>query len=347
LRLWRKGLALGRLADLKPKGQEVPAPASRQKRALAAFERVLLALGGGTGFSLSDTVSPSLEEEYTSRGLYQSKALVALVVALYFMMICLGLSYVRWLMDTGSPVTYYACHGVGAMEGHDAVSFLSAFNHPPRQVLLQVTGLLPPEQPTDEVDEDEAPQIAFNFGLDLSSWVVREEWSLGCSPDGEDSAGRREPLLAGIQAEELERLQRFLEADTNDLAAVVLHKHVVWAHWEDVATNIKQQIKQSGFSGDLVIRCEPTESVKVLKNRPWANFMIHRSVPVFCMLSLVGWPIYMLYMCLRCTELSIDSRFRVDVQAEDFWDLVSDQLGASGFDVTASGTGGSTGGSAS
>lgn len=296
---------------------------------LERLERLLLALGGGTGLALpSDEESETFEKR--RRTYYQTNALAFVLVGLYFAVLAVGASYLRWKLDVRTDISYFSCEGEAAVQGHDARRFLDAFNNRPKQVTLQVTG--------SSEDEEE---LTFNFALDLSHWVVPEEWA-DCCAESVVSPSSRVPLFGGLEASEMERLQEFLEKDRNDLATVVLYKHVAWPDWEDVATNIRQRIKQCGFERSVSVRCDDLERITVHKNKAWAHFMNHRTTPVLCMLSIVGWPLYLVYTSWWRTELPIHAHFRVDVSVEDFWALVSDQLGATGFETTDSG---STGGS--
>jgi len=314
---------------------------------LGRVGKVLVALGGGTGVVMQETVLPG---DYESRSRYQNDALLVLIATAYFVAIFLGLSYLRWRVENRSPITFYAdpTHTATAMEGHDVVSFLATFNQAPKQVLLQVTGFLPVDNDGAHGSiewEEERFRVAFTFALDLSPWLVREEWADGadcCSAEtSEDSGATRQPLLDGIVPEELESLRQFLSLDNNDLATVLLYKEVAWPGWEELATNIRQRIKQCGFPGVLSIQCGQGETVTVHKNRPWANFLHNRATGVLCMLSAVGWPVYHVYMWVRCTQVPIHARFRVDIATADYWPFIADKLSASGFDVTAGSTGGS------
>jgi len=50
--------------------------------------------------------------------------------------------------------------------------------------------------------------------------------------------------MAGLADQDLEELRRFLPENTNDLATVSMMKEVSWDDWEELATNIKQKIRQ-------------------------------------------------------------------------------------------------------
>jgi len=340
------GIPQGPTGQVKPEMEDLRTPTRWWVAMLADIGKVLMAIGGGTGTGIRNDSLPSMLGEQESLAQYQNDVCAGLVVVAYFVVLGLGVSYLRWQAEVRSSVTYFASGGVGAMEGHDAVGFLTAFNQAPRQVLLHVTGRSPPEDVVGGQGPDagdDGCRVAFNFALDLSQWIVHEEWSIPeCVAEGGEAAAVVRPLLGGIEAAELERLQGFMESDRNDLAVIVLRKRVTWHGWEDVATNIRQRIKQCGFRGSLSVRYEGLETIRVKKSRAWARFMHHPSLLVLCMLSAVAWPVYSAYMYWRCTEFPVDANFRVNIQAEDYWSLISDQLSASGFNVTASSTGGST-----
>lgn len=323
-------------------------PTAQNPQMLSGLQQMLMALGGGVGVVMQQAMIPFLREEYESRSRYQNDALLLLIVVSYFVAIVVSLSYVHWKSHNRSSITYYASPGyiVAGMEGHDVIGFLTTFSQAPKQVLLQVTGFLPVDDSVVEAFEWRGGQydVAFTFALDLSPWVVREEWGgiTGLdSPEGEGHVAPQQPLFGGIAAQELEELRKFLAHDTNDLAAVLLQKQVAWPGWEELATNIRQRIKQCGFQGVLHVQCGSGETVTVYKNKPWANFLYKRTTGVLCMLSMVGWPLYSLYMWWRCTRLQICAQFRVDVSTEDYWGLIADKLSAAGFDINAAGTGGS------
>merc|ERR1719296_85125 len=235
------------------------------------------------------------------------------------------------------PVTFYADPRCDAttVGGHDPMAFLEAFNQPPKDVQLQVTGLVPLRIfPSHLVDTAVTwlgvrYRVAFSFALDLSPWLIRD----GGGPQEEGHRGAAE----GVAPEAEEVLCRFLAADgddtflRNDLAYLELHKEVAWKDWEELATNIKSQIRQAGFRGVVNVHRNSKEVLGVHKNRTWANFMHSRTTKVVLALTVCGWILYQPYMWLRHRATVIQCNYRVNVSIGDYWPFIADKIGADGF----------------
>jgi hypothetical protein len=219
----------------------------------------------------------------------------------------------------------------------DVDTFLETFNQPPKDAQLQVTGFMPlqdPESSRDNVDwYGMHYHVSFSFSLDLSPWVVRGNSSSQqvsqYSEDGWNGTGMNE--------EDLEQLRKFLACNTNDLAIVEIHKEVIWNDWEELATNIKHQIRQRGFQGIISVHRSETEIVHVYKNKPWANFMHSRTTKVLWALSLLGWLFYQPYMWMRCCTTLVRSRYRIDIPISQYWPFIEEMVGAEGFTDPADG----------
>lgn len=306
---------------------------NHSKRRSDPFLGLLMMLGGGTGMWVDGKGNTELEADLDSRARYQSNAVVLMVMFVYFTVIALGLNFLYWHVKNISPVTYYADprYHTLRMEGDNLESFIGAFNQTPRQMHLQVTGF----QPVGEWDDNQTVywkgahySVAFTFALDLTSWVrpgnnVANDQSEAGTGEVNTSGFITEE---GINEEDISNLQQFLAHDDNDLAMVTVQKDVTWPGWEELATNIKQHIRQSGFNGVVNVSCSEGESVTVYKNKLWANFLHHRATRSLMALSIFGWPFYLVYMWLRCRNLLIHTHHRVDITPDAYWPLISDQL---------------------
>lgn len=304
------------------------------------LRELLMDIGGGTGASIGGTGSAQVDRALLRRMRHQDKMVVLLFVLVYFgsLIFCLSVSYQQ--AQNTSHVAYYADprFDTFTLDGDscDSNAFLEAFNQPPKDAQLQVTGLVPMRiLPTYVVDTavtwlGARYRVAFSFALDLSPWLVRD------GGDASHEAGHR-GAAESVSAKSEERLQQFLAADApdtffrNDLAYVELHKHVEWKEWEELATNIKSQIRQSGFRGVINVHRNGKEILGVHKNRSWANFMHSRQTKVVLALTIVGWLLYQPYMWLRHRATAIHCRYRVDVSIGAYWPLIADKIGADGF----------------
>jgi hypothetical protein len=260
---------------------------------------------------------------------YQDKAVMFLVLIVYLVALAFSANLTYRQATNNSPVTYYAdprFHNY-VMEGNELDVFLEAFNQAPKNISLQVAGFVPvPEENSGSVRwRGEDFQVAFTFSLDLSQWVVRE------TQMETTRASQTRTLHEGMLPEDRSSLNHTLAHDTNDLCYLELSKEVRWPGWEELATNIKHQIRQRGFNGVISVDKSEKEEVRVYKNRPWANFMHARATRVLCALSVVGWLVYVPYMWLRCKKVSLQSYFRVDCDIQDYWNLIEDKLTPDGF----------------
>lgn len=322
-------------SNLKQVGQRSmlqTAAAAREDMMASASDEplpVLMALGGGTGASIGGTGSSIVDHNLIRRMHYQDKAVLLLILSVYLVTLWFSASLTYRQACNNSPVTYYSnprLHNL-AMEGHELDEFMGTFNQAPKNITLQVSGFVPvTEEMVGNVHwRGENFQVAFTFSLDLSPWVVRES-NASTSP-----AQQTRSLHDGVLPEDRSRLRCVLEHCHNDLCHVELVKEVIWPDWEELATNIKHRIRQSGFDGVIVVNRIDADTLQVHKNKPWANFMHSRSTRVLCALSVVGWLFYVPYMWLRCKKVSVKSHFKVDVSIAGYWPLIADKLTADGF----------------
>lgn len=290
---------------------------------------MLLDLGGGTGATIGGTGNLELDQDLVRRMRYQDKAVMILLLVMYFLVLAFSASFSYRQALNDSPVTFYAdprYHDMVA-EGHDTETFLEAFNQSPKDVQLQVTGFVPvPAGGLGSIEwQGEYYYDAFSFALDLSPWVVQEV-SDGSSSNADDT-----DLRDGVVAEDVQDLDKFVTRNRNDLAIVDLRKEVNWKSWEELATNIKAKIRQCGFNGIISIHRTECDSVMIYKNTPWANFMHSRTTKVLCALSVLGWIFYLPYMYFRCSCTVIRARYKVDIPINNYWNLIADKLTVDGF----------------
>jgi len=294
----------------------------------------LFALGGGTGARLG------------SRGLYldrhlarsmrlQDEVVLFLLLFVYFATLSVSAKLAFRQSGNNSNVTFYADprYHTAMVDGFDVESFLEAFNLSPKGTYLRVTGYTPTYQdaPGSMNWRGSSFHVDFSFSLDLSPWVMRG--SLASSPVLDEGV-----RPDGVVVEDAFDLEKFLglRERANHMAIVELRKTVTWANWEELATNIKHQIRQSGFDGVIAIDRTEEECMSIFKNTQWANFMHSKSLKVILALSVVGWIFYAPYVWLRCSRIPIRCLHRIDIEIGDYWPLIANHLSAQGFDANPS-----------
>jgi hypothetical protein len=286
----------------------------------------LFALGGGTGASIGIPGS-IVHQSLLQRMQYQDKAVIFLVLMAYMVALCFSASLTYRDASNDSPVTYYSRDHDNVIHGHDLDVCLDAFNQPPKNIMLRVAGFVQvPEDMGTVRWRDESFHVAFTFSLDLSPWIVRETQIISEGPTEENRV-----LQDGLLSEDRRTLDDYLLRDSNDLSYIEFEKKVAWRDWEELATNIKHKIRQSGFPGVVSVDRIEEDYVQVYKNKPWANFMHSRATRCLSALSICGWMIYVPYMWLRCKRVAVKSHFHVDIGIGDYWPLIADKLSATGF----------------
>jgi len=277
-----------------------------------------------------------MDQDLLRRLRYQDEATMVLLLLAYLVALAFSASIAYRQASNESPVTYYAdprSHQIVA-EGHELPDFLEAFGQPPREVHLEVTGLVPMFMLPNFLTEASVEwlgsryAVAFSFALDLAPWVRPVPRTAG-----HGDTGATDGPETGITPVELAILESFLDCNENDLATVELLKEVEWPDWEELATNIKSHIRQQGFDGTVLVKKRHGEHMTIYKNQPWANFMHGRMIKVLCVLSIFGWLVYQPYMWIRQRALQLRVRYRVDVKINDYWPLICDKITAEGFVV--------------
>lgn len=293
-------------------------------------KEILLAVGGGTGAG-TGTGGLEMDRDIIRRMRYQDKLVVALMVAAYFIAIIFTASLAYRAASNNSSVKFYADPRVEPLmiDTSDLDDFMNTFMQPPKSCQLQVQGLMPIPALLANLVEGAIEwqggyyRHIFSFNLDLTHFLV---------PNVAAEDRLRSDVAEGLQVEELEDLRCFLSGNANDLANVRLLKEVAWDGWEELATNIKQKIRQGGFEGLIHVSWKNTETLTVYKNRTWANFLHMGVTRVLLGLSIVGYVWYLPYMWLRQRGPELHPQFRVDVEISDYWRLISDKISERGFD---------------
>eukprot|EP00931_Biecheleriopsis_adriatica_P008414 TRINITY_DN109602_c0_g1_i1.p1 TRINITY_DN109602_c0_g1~~TRINITY_DN109602_c0_g1_i1.p1 ORF type:complete len:439 (-),score=87.68 TRINITY_DN109602_c0_g1_i1:29-1249(-) len=291
-------------------------------------KEILLALGGGTGAGTT-AHDEHLTEDLLLRMRCQDKMVLLLMLVAYFVSLLFSASLAFRQACNDSPIKFYGDPRVNGnmLDSNDLDEFLEAFNGPPSQVQLQVQGLIPVRGLLAHMLDSSVQWQgnhylpAFSYCLDLSSWLVPGERD-GTADDRTD----------GVSSEDVAELDRFLQENQNDLGTVEFRKNVIWPGWEELATNIKQKIRQQGFDGIIHVSLQKSETLTVYKNRPWANFLHMSSTRTLCALSVFGYLWYAPYMWLRQRGPVITSNFHIDLDINDYWQLIGDKVSDRGFD---------------
>lgn len=343
---------IGRSPYYDPQYQENERRITEEAMRSSSARQILFDVVGGTGAVAvargGDIASYDHARAVALRRMrYQDEAVMLLLLIAYVGSLAFSASLVYKQASNDSPITYYADprHHAAVIHGHDLDGFLEAFDQPPKDMQLQITGLKRLEEETDESPPISGSStiswlgvrydVAFSYALDLSPWVVAEgirepAEAAGISGAGTEASPPR-THGAGISAEDIHRLRDYLANDHNDLSIVEIRKEVAWPSWEELATNIKQRIRQQGFDGVVTVRRSDEESVKVYKNRPWANFMHSQATRMICALSIVGLLVYQPYIWWRCRVTTVRSRYCIGVDINSYWPLIADRIGVGGF----------------
>eukprot|EP00440_Ansanella_granifera_P056067 gb/GFBE01060770.1/.p1 GENE.gb/GFBE01060770.1/~~gb/GFBE01060770.1/.p1 ORF type:complete len:363 (+),score=62.60 gb/GFBE01060770.1/:1-1089(+) len=313
------------LESLSPPPRAELAALEANASAPLGLVQTLLALGGGTGAGVS-MGDRKLDMEQLRRMRCQDGLLIVFMLAAYYIALLLSASLSYRQAMNQSPVKYYGDPRVldEVVESSNEEEFLEAFNQPPKDVQLRVTGLQPiPMMVAGLIDNAIEYQggyyrAAFSYGLDLSEWLV--------------PGTRGTQDTAELSAPDAEALRGFLQEDSNDLATVQMIKEISWPGWEELATNIKQKIRQCGFDGVVHVNVKHSETLTVYKNKPWANFLHMRSTKTCIALSIVGYPIYLWYMWWRQRGPAVRVKYCVDVDLCSYWQLIGHKISAEGFE---------------
>lgn len=297
----------------------------RSPRATAALA-LLLDIASGIGEIPADERG---KEEALRLQRLQALSVLLMVLMGYpgTLLVLLHLAYRKAAND--SPVTYYA-NPRFFTDDSGLEAFLEAFGQAPRSALLHVAGRRPvsEETPGSINWRGQHHEVDFAFSLDLSSWIAQ-------GPSIPVNGSCPPASVQCADAEDLELLKHYLLHDSNDLSFVEMHKEIVWDGWEELATNIRQYLRQCGYQGSIDLTVSKHESLLVYKNKQWANFLHSLLLQIVVALSIVGWIIYVPYMWFRCHGLHIRLQYRVNIDVSDYWTLIVEHLGAYGFGALA------------
>ncbi|CAK9038985.1 unnamed protein product [Durusdinium trenchii] len=297
-------------------------------------KEILLAVGGGTGAG-AGTGKPEMDRDIIRRMRYQDKLVLGLMVAAYFIALLFTASLAYRQATNNSPVRFYADPRVEALmiDSSDLDDFIWTFIQPPKTVQLCVQGLMPLPALLAHLAENVVEwqggyyRHIFSFSLDLTPFLVHAE-----PQDRSTTSAESDSVAGGISEDEIKLLRRFLQENTNELATVKLMKEVHWDCWEELATNIKQKIRQRGFEGLIHVCWTNTETLTVYQNNSWANFL-HMSVTrVLLGLSVFGYLWYLPYMWWRQKGPQLHPQFRVNMDIAEYWQLIGDKISERGFD---------------
>ncbi|CAE7251869.1 unnamed protein product [Symbiodinium natans] len=306
-----------------------PANSTGGVLASVAEQPMLLAVAGGIGASVGNTGSINFDRDLIRRMKMQDVVVMCLLLFVYFATLSFSACLAHRQAANRSRVKFYADPRmyISTVDQAEETVFLEAFNQQPKQVHLRVTGYLPVTNnfPGSFFWRDGLYAVAFSFALDLTPWVSRASIRYPEDTDDEDEPD------AGVEAQDLLKLRKFLAEDANDMAIVEMRKTIDWACWDELAMNIKHQVRQAGFQGVINIDRTEQEEMCVYKNTQWANFMHGKALKVLLALSVVGWLVYVPYMWVRCTHLQVRCAHSVKISISDFWPFIADGLSSNGF----------------
>eukprot|EP00913_Durusdinium_trenchii_P004586 g4260.t1 len=172
-----------------------------------------------------DSEKPSAKDADPPSMRYQDKLVLGLMVAAYFIALLFTASLAYRQATNNSPVRFYADPRVEALMIDS--SDLDDFIW---------TFIQPPKRPGSFRD--------------------------GCPEDRSTTSAESDSVAGGISEDEIKLLRHF---NTNELATVKLMKEVHWDCWEELATNIKQKIRQRGFEGLIHVCWTNTETLTVTR----------------------------------------------------------------------------------
>lgn len=298
-------------------------------------------LGEGIGamaYERSPTGSRSINHEIRERLEFQDCAAFAILLSVFVLTVLLSCFSVYQVAEDPSPVAYYSepknyRQQRVMCETADADSFLAAFNTQPEDVRIRIIGKNPEPGGFRRFLRTLHPHTMRPRGLS-ALLPVRQRRLL---PVLFDVSLDLTPFITGngrVSDDNMEILQTYLNSK-NRLETLLLQKRVDWAHFKDVATNVRQQLRSLGFPGEVDVRFEAYDEVLVYQNHKWTNFVRNRVTQALVVISVVGSFFWLPYVWTRTKKTKIESRFQVNVDPGRFWQLVSEGLSAAeGFQAT-------------
>jgi len=272
----------------------------------------VFALAGGMGANARRT---GVDIDLARRKQFQDAGVMVLMVMMYFVTLMIAASLTFRDVANSSRILFYAdprYFNLG-IRSASIEAFLDEFNRVPEDLYIQIVGFF-----MGDLSEDQH-LVAFSFSLDVSPWIVPRT-----GPSTRITGNSSHGTSSILSSEDRRILTEFLAPNSNDLAILEVVKEVDWPDWEELAFNIKAYIRQHGFRGPLLVSRSDSETVPVHKNRHWANYMHSRTLKIICLLSIVGWFLYLPYMYSRSVKTTIRTLFRMNISPADYWPFFTD-----------------------
>eukprot|EP00927_Polykrikos_kofoidii_P038674 TRINITY_DN33088_c0_g1_i5.p1 TRINITY_DN33088_c0_g1~~TRINITY_DN33088_c0_g1_i5.p1 ORF type:complete len:751 (-),score=186.14 TRINITY_DN33088_c0_g1_i5:170-2422(-) len=307
-----------------------------------AAESDILRMGEGVGslaYDRSPTGSRNLNRELRRRLEVQDCATLAMLIVTFFATVFVSCYGIYQVSDDPSPVAFYsdprAFQRRLTCQGSDMDSFLQAFNGQPQHARLRIIG----RQSLDPSLRGlllrgawaEARRVARGqlVSFMYAAGILHQRHHRQTDGVLFDVSLDVTPFIAGngrlhTDADTI-ALQKYINS-SNPLEVVLLRKKVLWPHWEDIATNVRQRLRTLGFDGEVEVRFEAFEEVKVFRNHPWQNFVRSRITQALVLISVIGGLIWVPYVWLRMRRIKIETSFVISLDLQRYWDLFSDGL---------------------
>jgi hypothetical protein len=307
----------------------------RPQHDLSAFARhenesLAMKIADGIGsltYEKQQVGSRQMNRDLRQRIVMQDKATLCILFLMLFVTVIASALGVYQFSDDPSPVTFYSDpkHGQQRIlcSSANAEGFLQAFNTQPQTAWLRLIGRVADPTASSAAEDllrgasrllmtgrrrmrsTEEEDIVFDVSLDLSSFISGEG------------------ILASEQ--EWQKLQNYLVSD-NPLEVLLLRKSVPWENWEDIAMNIRHKLRSQGFEGDVEIRFDCKEELRIFRNHPWQNFARAPVTQLLAFVSCVGLLFWVPYLYARTRYVKVESQFRVNLDMNRYWELLSSGL---------------------
>jgi hypothetical protein len=282
---------------------------------------------GSLTYEKQQVGSRQMNRDLRERIVMQDKATLCILFLMLFVTVIASALGVYQFSDDPSPVTFYSDPKYGQQRilcsSANAEGFLQAFNIQPQTAWLRLVGRVADPTSSSAAEDllrgasrllmtgrrrmrsTDDEDIVFDVSLDLSLFVSGE----------------------GILAseEEWQKLQNYLVSE-NPLEVLLLRKTVIWDNWEDVAMNIRHKLRSQGFEGDVEVRFDCKEELRIFRNHPWQNFARAPVTQLLAFVSCVGLFFWVPYLYARTKYVKVESQFRVNLDMNRYWELLSSGL---------------------
>lgn len=190
-------------------------------------------------------------------------------------------------------------------------AFLEVFNQPPMTVCLRMVGSRLEPHGIGRYMGRLAGSVQFDVSLDLKPFISHGE----------------------ISEKETESVKQFING-ANMLEVLTVEKSVRWKGMDEVRNNIRQRLLTLGFAGNVNIWFEGDEKIVICHNHRWSNFLRSSATQLLVGISVVGGVFLIPYVWIRGRHKVIESKFRIDVEPAQYWDLISAGVDAQrGFEL--------------